>query len=108
MPQVDKIRQSNVCYLLGCAYSVDGDSISFSANCVVYFSGRIVAIKTKSIKANQCLTSSPLAGSKGVLYAKLAPCGSDTEPPTNQSWAYRDSDGLKEIDYVSNITLKIQ
>ena len=61
--------------------------------------GRIVASETESVKANQCLTSTP-SSTSGILYLKLADCGSEYVPAPDQSWAYMDDDFGKEILFV--------
>ena len=66
--------------------------------------GRVVAVETASVKANQCLTSTP-SSTSGIVYAKLADCGSNSDPAADQSWAFLDDDFGKEIIFVSALSL---
>ncbi|KAF7982660.1 hypothetical protein HWV62_27115 [Athelia sp. TMB] len=61
--------------------------------------GRIVVVETveaASMKANQCLTSSP-SSTVGILYLKITNCGSEDVPAPDQSWVYSDKSPGNEI-----------
>ncbi|KZP20538.1 hypothetical protein FIBSPDRAFT_1044806, partial [Athelia psychrophila] len=58
--------------------------------------GRLVAVESSTVVANQCITSTP-SSTSGILYAKLATCGSEYVPAADQSWVYMDDDFGKEI-----------
>lgn len=62
--------------------------------------GRMVAVESSTVAANQCLTSTP-SSTTGIINLELAPCGSEYVPPANQSWAYMDDDFGKEMLFVS-------
>ncbi|KAF7982658.1 hypothetical protein HWV62_27111 [Athelia sp. TMB] len=60
--------------------------------------GRILVEESAGVKANQCLTTTP-SSTPRILYAKLADCGSETNPAAAQSWSYLDEDFGKVISF---------
>ncbi|KAF7979950.1 hypothetical protein HWV62_40388 [Athelia sp. TMB] len=69
--------------------------------------GRIVAVEGGRVKANQCLTSTP-SSTSGILYAKLADCGNDSNPPTDQSWSFITDDIGRVILFVRTLLTYLQ
>ncbi|KZP21660.1 hypothetical protein FIBSPDRAFT_931469 [Athelia psychrophila] len=61
--------------------------------------GRLLASETSTVGANQCVTSTP-SSTDGIIYLKLATCGSAYVPPASQSWEYVDGDFGKLMWFV--------
>ncbi|KZP27288.1 hypothetical protein FIBSPDRAFT_853529 [Athelia psychrophila] len=61
-----------------------------------YF-GRLVAVATSTIPANQCLTATPSPSNANILHGKLQACGSAYVPAADQVWGYTENDFGNEI-----------
>jgi len=65
--------------------------------------GRLLASETSTIGANLCVTTTP-SSTSGIIYLKLATCGSEYVPPSTQSWEYQNDDFGKLMWLVGECT----
>ncbi|KAF7984901.1 hypothetical protein HWV62_10909 [Athelia sp. TMB] len=61
------------------------------------YQGRLVAVATDTIPANQCLAVTPSPSNANIYHGKLKACGSAYKPAADETFLYQDNDFGNEL-----------